>query len=889
MAYLEGGRRELPHDLWEEVLRYMARLESVMGKRFGDEQNPLLVSVRSGAAQSMPGMMDTVLNLGLNDRTVQGLIARTQNERFGYDAYRRFIAMFAGVVLGVPRERFEQLLEGKKVAAGVEHDAGLNVTDLKELIEGYKTLVLSETGREFPSDPYEQLKRSVLAVFDSWMGPRAVEYRRIHQIPDRGGTAVNVVAMVFGNLGERSGTGVVFTRDPSTGAPGLYGDFLLNAQGEDVVAGIRITQPIEKLANALPEAYRMLMTVAETLEVQYRDMLDLEFTIEDGRLYMLQTRAGKRTGLAAVRIAVDLVREGRISVREALRRVEPKQLSQFFFPMFDQKVMAHEPVLANGLPAGPGHASGRLALTADKAVDMERKGERAILVRPETSPDDIHGMNAAVAFVTAKGGMTSHAAVVARQLGKVCIVGCDAIEIGAEGTVRIGTAVLKEGEALSVDGCEGKVYRGEIPVIDSEVLQVLHGQMQAKQSAIFGYYATFMEWVREHQGMQVLANADLPDQARVAYAFGADGIGLCRTEHMFFAADRMPIMQQMIVSSTREERARFLAQLLPLQKQDFAGLYREMRGKPVVIRLLDPPLHEFLPKREALMLDIAQLELRKENSSRLMEARRILARVEELHETNPMLGLRGCRLGITFPEITRMQVQAIIEAACEVRTEGIEVVPEIMVPLVAMAAEMTVQKELVHTVACETMARYRMSFSYRVGTMIELPRAAMTADQIAEEADFFSFGSNDLTQTTFGFSRDDAYGFLDGYLHRSEECTHCGKRTLDVKQMRCSQCGETIKAVAQNIMPNDPFITLDRQGGGGLMRMAVEQGRRAKPAIKLGLCGEHGGDPASVEFCHQLGLDYVSCAPYRIPVARLAAAQAAIAALPNSEEAARCT
>jgi len=879
MTYLRDGRGGLPPELWGEVLHAMARLESAMNKRFGDEENPLLVSVRSGAAHSMPGMMDTVLNLGLNERTVKGLIARTKNERFGLDAYRRFIAMFANVVLGVSRQRFEQLLEGKKAEAGVEHDADLSVNDLMALIGQYHALVLSETGRAFPSDPHEQLKQSILAVLDSWMGPRAVEYRRIHRMSDHGGTAVNIVAMVFGNLGETSGTGVVFTRNPSTGAPGVYGDFLLNAQGEDVVAGIRTPQPIEQLAGALAVAYRALLTIAGTLEAQYRDMLDLEFTIEEGRLYMLQSRVGKRTGLASVRIAVDLVREGRITVREAVLRVDPKQLSSFFYPVFDQQVDVKGRLLAQGLPAGPGHASGRLTLTPNTAVEMQRRGERAILVRRETSPDDLHGMNVAVAFLTAKGGMTSHAAVVARQLGKVCVVGCDAIDVGADGTVRIGSTVLREGDARSVDGCEGKVYHGDIPVTDSEVVQVLQGRMRAEQSETFRSYATFMEWVQAHQGIQVLANADLPDQAHLASLLGAEGIGLCRTEHMFFAVERMPIMQQMILAETKEERACTLNQLLPMQKQDFLGLYREMNGKPVTIRLLDPPLHEFLPKREVLMVEIAQLELTGENPGRLEEQRRVLARLEELHESNPMLGLRGCRLGITYPEITRMQVQAIIEAACEVRTEGIDVVPEIMVPLVAMGAEMSAQKELIQMVADETMARYGMRVPYHVGTMIELPRAAVTADQLAEAADFFSFGSNDLTQTTFGFSRDDAHTFLDRYLHRSEECVHCGTRALDVKRMTCLHCGQVVSALQSNIVSSDPFVTLDQEGVGGLMRLAIERGRKTRPTIKLGLCGEHGGDPASVAYCHQLGLYYVSCSPYRIPIAKLASAQAAIATI----------
>jgi pyruvate,orthophosphate dikinase len=854
----------------------MTRLESAMGAGFGDAVKPLLVSVRSGARASMPGMMDTVLNLGLNERTVQGLIRKTRNERFAYDAYRRFIAMFAVVVMDLKRERFEEALKAKKAEVGAVHDTDLDANALKDLVGRFKAIVKTETGREFPDDPYEQLRMGINAVFTSWYGARAVTYRRLYGIPDDWGTAVNVVAMVFGNMGDTSGTGVAFTRDPATGAPKFFAECLLNAQGEDVVAGIRTPLPIEALAKPLPKAYRDLMATYKKLERHYRDMLDLEFTIQEGKLYMLQTRVGKRTGIAAVRIAVDMVKEGVITKREAVMRVLPEQLAQYLYPIFDPQAESRHLPVGKGLPAGPGAAAGKIALTPDRAVEMKERGERVILVRRETSPDDIHGMNASAGFLTAKGGMTSHAAVVARQMGKVCIAGCEALEVGHDGIVRFGSVTLKEGDALSINGFTGAVYAGEIPVMESEIIQVIQGRIKPERSEKYRYFSTLLKWADEFRTLGVRANADVPDQALIARGFGAEGIGLCRTEHMFFAEARVPIMQQMILAKTREDRERELARLLPLQKGDFIGLYRAMKGFPVTIRLLDPPLHEFLPKREDLMVEIARMELNRTDPATIKEKKKLLARIEELHEFNPMLGLRGCRLGITMPEITRMQVQAIMEAACEVTREGINVVPEIMVPLVGLAAEMKAQKDLIREVAWDTMRRYQTKFQFLVGTMIELPRAAVTADKIALEAEFFSFGTNDLTQTTFGFSRDDAAKFTDFYMNRRDRCPRCQGRDVDQKTMTCRSCGLHLSETPENILSADPFATLDQEGVGELMRMAIERGRMGRPDLKLGICGEHGGDPSSVAFCHTLGLDYVSCSPYRVPIARLAAAQAAI-------------
>jgi pyruvate,orthophosphate dikinase len=845
VEYYKRGKT-FPPGMMEEALQALKRVERSMGAGFGDPDNPLLVSVRSGARASMPGMMDTVLNVGLTTKTVQGLAAKTRNERFAQDSYRRFIGMFGSIVMGVNREHFEDILKHKKQELGVTQDTHLDAKALKELVVSFKELVKEETKREFPDEPLEQLRMAINAVFSSWYGARAVTYRRLYDIPDSWGTAVNVVAMVFGNMGESSGTGVAFTRDPATGARTFFGECLMNAQGEDVVAGIRTPLPVAQLAKNVPQAYKDLESTYKKLERHYRDMLDLEFTIQEGKLYMLQTRVGKRTGIAAVRIAVEMVKEGVISRKEALQRIAPDQIAQYLYPIFDAKEESHCHPLGKGLPAGPGAAAGKVALTPDRAVEMKAAGNRVVLVRQETSPDDIHGMNAALGFLTARGGMTSHAAVVARQMGKVCVAGCDAVEVLDAQSVRIGTQVFREGDYLSINGTTGNVYGGDIPVVESEVIQVLQGKLEPANSEKYQLFDQVLKWADDVRRLKVRANADVPDQARIARGFGAEGIGLCRTEHMFFAEDRIPIMQKMILARKREEREKYLEQLLPLQKQDFIGLYREMKGYPVTIRLLDPPLHEFLPKREELMVEIAQLELTGGAQSLIEEKKRLLARVEELHEFNPMLGLRGCRLGITMPEITRMQARAVMEAACEVAKEGKKIVPEIMIPLVGMVSEMKAQKDLVREVAQDTMKRCNVKLSYLVGTMIELPRAAVTADRIAEEAEFFSFGTNDLTQTTFGFSRDDAAKFVDYY-----------------------------KTV--NILDSDPFASLDREGVGSLMRTAIAGGRKTRPDIKLGICGEHGGDPSSVEFCHQVGLDHVSCSPYRVPIARLAAAHAALA------------
>jgi pyruvate,orthophosphate dikinase len=838
--------KQYPLGMWDATLQALKRVERSMGMGFGNPERPLLVSVRSGARASMPGMMDTVLNVGLTTKTVEGLAAKTRNDRFAQDSYRRFVSMFGSIVMGVPREHFEAILKHKKTEVGVAHETHLDARHLRELVASFKALIKEETKKDFPDEPLEQLRLAVNAVFSSWFGARAITYRRLYSIPDSWGTAVNVVAMVFGNMGETSGTGVAFTRSPSSGDRTFFGECLMNAQGEDVVAGIRTPLPVSALAKNVPEAYKELEHTYKKLEKHYRDMLDLEFTIQEGKLYMLQTRVGKRTGIAAVKIAVDMVKEGLISKQEAVQRIGADQLAQYLYPIFDTKEESKSNPLGKGLPAGPGAAAGKIALNPDRAVELKAAGHRVVLVRQETSPDDIHGMNAAAGFLTARGGMTSHAAVVARQMGKVCVAGCEAVEVLDGQTVKIGAKTFKEGDYLSINGSNGNVYEGDIAVVESEIIQVIQGKLDPKKSDKYQRFATILSWADSFRKLRVRANADVPDQANIARGFGAEGIGLCRTEHMFFAEDRIPIMQKMILARTKEEREKYLDQLLPLQKQDFVGLYREMKGYPVTIRLLDPPLHEFLPKREELMVEIAQLELTGKDGAELEEKQRLLARVEELHEFNPMLGLRGCRLGITMPEITRMQARAIMEAACELAKEGKKIVPEIMIPLVGMVSEMKSQKDLIREVAQETMKRYDVKLSYLIGTMIELPRAAVTAEHIAKEAEFFSFGTNDLTQTTFGFSRDDAAKFIDYY--------------------------KTI-----NIMESDPFAVLDREGVGSLMRQAIVGGRRTRSDIKLGICGEHGGDPSSVEFCHQLGLDYVSCSPYRVAIARLAAAHAALA------------
>jgi pyruvate,orthophosphate dikinase len=826
--YYYKNNKKLPDDFEEELKKYLKKLEKVTGKKFGDPKNPLLVSVRSGAKFSMPGMMDTILNLGLNDESVKGLAESTGNERFAYDAYRRFIQMFGNVVMGIDKNEFEKILENKKKEKGVHYDSDLDANDLKEIVEKYKEIYKEKTGEDFPQDPMVQLKRAINAVFESWNNPRAITYRKLNKIPDDLGTAVNIVTMVFGNMGNDSGTGVGFTRNPSTGEKEFYGEYLTNAQGEDVVAGIRTPKPISELEKEMPEVYKQLKEITDRLEKHYRDLQDFEFTIERGKLYMLQTRTGKRTPLAAVKIAVDMVKEGLITKEEAIMRIEPSQIDQLLHPIIDPKAKV-EPI-AKGLPASPGAASGKIVFTADKAEELG-KNEPVILVREETSPDDIHGMATAKGILTSRGGMTSHAAVVARGMGKPCVVGCGEIQIDEEkGIMRIKDKELKEGDWITIDGGTGNVIIGQVPTIEA---------------GITGEFKTLMEWVDEFRKIGVRANADIPRDAKKAREFGAEGIGLCRTEHMFFAPERLPAVIEMIMAKTEEERRKALDKLLPFQKEDFIGLFKEMKGYPVIIRTLDPPLHEFLPKREELMVEIALMKERKEDPEKIKEKEKLLERVEQLHEFNPMLGHRGCRLGITYPEITEMQARAIMEAACELAKEGETVIPEIMIPLVGNVEELKHQKEIVVKVAEEVMKKYGVKIKYMVGTMIEVPRAALTADEIAKEADFFSFGTNDLTQMTFGFSRDDVGKFLFYYLEKK-------------------------------ILKDDPFMTLDQNGVGQLIKMGIEKGRKTNPNLEIGICGEHGGDPESVKFCHRVGMNYVSCSPYRIPVAKLAAAQAAI-------------
>ncbi|MBI2889659.1 MAG: pyruvate, phosphate dikinase [Nitrospirae bacterium] len=869
-------QRHLPKPVEDEALRHLHRLEKAVRRRLGDGNDPLLVSVRSGAKFSMPGMMDTILNLGLNDRAVIGLATQTKDERFAWDSYRRFIAMFSDVVLEVEKKKFEEKLSEIKRKFGRSQDVELTAEELKELVGEFKALACRESGRDFPQDPLRQLQMARDAVFNSWNNDRAVFYRKQYGIPDDIGTGVNIQAMVFGNMGYTSATGVGFTRNPSTGHKEFYGEYLVNAQGEDVVAGIRTPRPIRHLKEDMPQAYRKLREVTRRLERHFRDVQDFEFTIEQGKLCMLQTRNGKRTGLAAVKIAVDMAREKLITKREAIMRVDAEQLAQYLFPVFDSSREGSATVLGKGLPAGPGAATGRIALTPDRAVEMARGGERVILVRGETSPDDIHGMNASAGILTGRGGMTSHAAVVARQMGKVCVAGCSSLEINESSrVVRAGGRVLPEGSSISLNGFTGTVYEGEVPVMPSEVIQVIQDKMSAKDSDKYRYFSTLLKWADEVRQLRIRANADIPDQACIARGFGAEGIGLCRTEHMFFAEDRLPIMQQMILARTREDRLQALQKLLPLQRNDFIGLFRAMRGYPVTIRFLDPPLHEFLPKREELLVDLARAET-KANGEDLELKRKLLNRVEELYEFNPMLGFRGCRLGIVYPEISEMQARAVFEAACTVAKENIRVMPEVMIPLVSMDTEMRAQKRIVHRVGLEVMKREGIKVKYTVGTMLELPRAVVTADQIAAEAEFFSFGTNDLTQTTFGFSRDDSGRFINYYLNSSNTCTMCSSTQIDRKAGVCKVCKAEVDVGGPNIIEADPFSTLDRAGVGEMVRIGVERGRSRRPDLKTGVCGEHGGDPRSIHFFHSIGLDYVSCSPYRVPIARLAAAQAAI-------------
>jgi len=841
--FARAGNR-LPKEVKEEVLRNLKKLEEVSGQKFGSKRNPLLVSVRSGAKFSMPGMMDTVLNLGLNDNTVEGLARRTANRRFAMDCYRRLIHMFGDVVMEVPKREFENILKKAKEAKGVALDSDLSEKDLEKIVARYKSLIKRKTGRDFPQDVRRQLFMAIAAVFKSWNNPRAITYRKLNRIPDDLGTAVNVQMMVFGNTGENSATGVGFTRNPATGEKGIYGEYLHNAQGEDVVAGVRTPFPLKHLEEELPEAYRELERFTTKLEKHYKDVQDFEFTIQEGKLFMLQTRSGKRTGPAAVRIAVDLVKEGLISEEEALMLVEPEALNQLLHPVFDEKKKAKHTLLAKGLAASPGAAAGRVVFTADEAVAQRNKGRRVILVRAETSPDDIHGMSASQGILTATGGMTSHAAVVGRQMGKPAVVGCGDIVLNEEGGFfTVGDKKFKEGDWISIEGTLGEVLEGEIPTRPSEIMQVIRGEKKAKDSLVYRNFTKFLSWADKVRKLGVRANADTPEDARVAMAFGAEGIGLARTEHMFFDRDRLPFIKEMILSDTEKRRRKALQRLLPFQKKDFYELFKAMEGHPVTIRTLDPPLHEFLPRREDLMVELAVLKAaRKKDKAKIEELEALLERVRALSEFNPMMGHRGCRLGISHPEIIEIQASAIFEAACRLAKEGKKVQPEIMVPLVGTREELAHQKEIIVRVAEELIRKHKVKLTYSVGTMIEIPRAAITADKVAEEAEFFSFGTNDLTQTTFGVSRDDGAEFMGLYL-------------------------------AKGIWKDNPFETVDTEGVGELMRWAVVKGRKTRPRLKVGICGVHGGDPRSITFCHQIGLDYVSCSAYQIPIARLAAAQ----------------
>lgn len=810
-----------PEGLEAQILENLARVEAAMGGKFGDATNPLLLSVRSGARVSMPGMMDTVLNLGLNDDTVQGLIAKSNNPRFAFDSYRRFIQMYGDVVMGVDHAKFEAALSALKEAKGVTDDTELTAEDLQELVSQYKEIVKSDAGKLFPEDPLEQLRGAINAVFLSWNTPRAIRYRQMNDIPHDWGTAVNVQAMVFGNMGENSGTGVAFTRNPSTGENVFYGEYLMNAQGEDVVAGIRTPLPIRTLEGAKPEIYRELVDIYKKLEQHYKDMQDIEFTIQENKLYLLQTRVGKRTAQAAVRIAVEMVEEGLIDKKTAVMRVEPEQLDQLLHKQIDPNAEVN--VIAKGLPASPGAAIGRIVFSAEDAEAWKERGEQVILVRNETSPEDIGGMDAAEGILTARGGMTSHAAVVARGMGKCCVAGCGDARINeAKREVNINGTILKEGDWITLNGTTGEVILGKVDLIDPELT---------------GNFGTLMEWADEFRALGIRTNADTPNDARVAREFGAEGIGLCRTEHMFFEGDRIKAVRQMILSKDQEGREKALALLLPYQKDDFIGIFKEMKGLPVTIRLLDPPLHEFLPTEPEAIKELAE--------EMGVSFEELSQTVESLKELNPMLGHRGCRLGVTYPEIYAMQARAIFEAAAELTKAGQKVVPEIMIPLVGVVKELELMKDVCVEVAEAVQKEYGVELEYSIGTMLELPRAAVTADKIAKVAEFFSFGTNDLTQMTFGYSRDDAATFLPAYTDKG-------------------------------ILEKDPFQTLDQEGVGSLVEIGVQKGLEANPNLKLGVCGEHGGDPASIDFFHRVGLTYVSCSPFRVPIARLAAAQANI-------------
>ncbi|MDD4369795.1 MAG: pyruvate, phosphate dikinase [Anaerostipes sp.] len=822
--YYDCGR-QISDEVQDQINKYMGELEEIQGKKFGDLNDPLLVSVRSGARVSMPGMMDTILNLGLNDVAVEGFAKKTGNSRFAYDSYRRFIQMFSDVVKEIDKDKFEHALDKLKKTKGAKYDTDLTAEDLKELIEKYKKIYKKELGEEFPQEPKEQLLEAIKAVFRSWDNPRAIYYRRMNDIPGDWGTAVNVQTMVFGNMGDTSGTGVAFTRNPSTGEKHIYGEYLINAQGEDVVAGVRTPQPITKLKEDLPECYDQFMEIATTLENHYRDMQDMEFTIQEGKLYFLQTRNGKRTAPAALRIACELVDEKMITKEEAVSRIEAKALDQLLHPNFDPEAIKAAVEIGSALPASPGAAAGKVYFTADSAKLHHEAGENVILVRLETSPEDIEGMHAAEGILTARGGMTSHAAVVARGMGTACVAGCGDISINeAKANFTLGGKTIREGDYISLDGSTGKIYLGEVRTIPA---------------SISGNFDRIMTWADEIRDLQVRTNADTPTDALNAVRFGAQGIGLCRTEHMFFDPERIPKIRRMILSKTTEAREIALNQLIPYQKKDFKELYEVMEGKPVTIRFLDPPLHEFLPTSAE---DISALA-----ADMGVTVEEINIRRAGLHEFNPMMGHRGCRLAVTYPEIAKMQTRAVMEAAIEVKQEkGYDIVPEIMIPLVGEKKELAFVKEVVVATAEKVKDYYESDIEYKIGTMIEIPRAALLADEIAEEAEFFSFGTNDLTQMTFGFSRDDAGKFLDSYYDNK-------------------------------IYESDPFARLDQSGVGQLIDMAAKKGRSTRPDIHLGICGEHGGDPSSVEFCHRVGLNYVSCSPFRVPIARLAAAQAALA------------
>ena len=844
------NNRQYPAGMDKEVADALKKVEKMMGAKFNDPKNPLLLSVRSGARASMPGMMDTILNLGLNEETVQGLVNKTGNDRFGWDSYRRFIQMYGDVVMGLKpvkkedEDPFEEIMDHLKKERSVKADLELTVDDLKELVKRFKKLIKDRLGVEFPTDPYEQMWGAIGAVFASWMNERAIIYRKMNNIDESWGTAVNVQAMVFGNMGDQCATGVAFTRDPATGEGRFYGEYLVNAQGEDVVAGIRTPQQVtvegstrwardngisdndrktkySSLEEYMPTVYKDLEGIYKKLEKHYKDMQDIEFTIQDQKLWMLQTRNGKRTAAAAVRIAVEMVSEGLIDKKTALSRIDPASLDQLLHPTFDPK--AEKKVITRGLPASPGAATGRVVFHADEADEWNKRGEKVILVRIETSPEDLKGMNAAQGILTQRGGQTSHAAVVARGMGKCCVSGCGELEISySKKEIRVKDAVIKEGDYISIDGSTGQVMLGEVKTVDAEMS---------------GNFGIVMQWADEIKRLGIRTNADTPHDAQVARNFGAQGIGLCRTEHMFFEGDRIKAVREMILANTLDGRKKALDKLLPIQRGDFYGILKAMEGYGVTIRLLDPPLHEFVPHEEANQKEMAQ--------EMGISLEQVKAKVDSLHEFNPMLGHRGCRLGITYPEITEMQARAIFEAACQLKKEGVDAQPEVMVPLVGTVKELAMQKEIIVATAEKVMQETGIKVDYKVGTMIEVPRAAVTADEIAREAEFFSFGTNDLTQMTFGYSRDDSGSFLPEYVDK-------------------------------NILPSDPFRVLDRNGVGQLVKMAVEKGRKVNPKLKLGICGEHGGEPSSIEFCHIAGLDYVSCSPFRVPIARLAAAQAAI-------------